>query len=70
MVCQCKEKLRWTHRGGDVDEERVAVDAHGLQEGIASDLPLGPLPPGQEAPQTDRHQPGVHEDHRGRYRHC
>lgn len=59
-----------THGGGDVDEEGVAVDAHGLQEGVASHLPFGPLPPGQETPQSDGHQPGVQEDDQRRYRHC
>lgn len=59
-----------THGGGDVDEEGVAVDAHRLQEGVASHLPLGPLPPGQETPQSDGHQPGVQEDDQRRYRHC
>lgn len=39
-----------THRGGNVDKERVAIDAHGLQKGVASNLPLSPLPPGQETP--------------------
>lgn len=59
-----------THGGGDVDEEGVAVDAHRLQEGVASHLPFGPLPPGQETPQSDGHQPGVQEDDQRRYRHC
>lgn len=59
-----------THRGGDVDEEGVAVDAHRLQEGVASHLPLVPLPPGQESPQSHGHQPGVQEDDQRRYRHC
>lgn len=59
-----------THRGGNVDEERVAVDAHRLQKGVASDLPLGPLPPGQETPQTYRDQPGVQEDDHCSDGHC
>lgn len=40
----------WAHRGGDVDKEGVAIDTHGLQEGVASNLPLSPLPPRQETP--------------------
>lgn len=59
-----------THWGRDVDKEWVAVDTHCLQEGVASNLSLGPLPPRQEAPQTDRHQPGVHEDDYSSYRYC
>lgn len=38
-----------THRGGDEDEEGVAVDTHSLQEGVPASLPLS-LPPGQETP--------------------
>lgn len=59
-----------THRGGDIDEKGVAVDAHSLQEGVASNLPLIPLPPGQETPYPNRHQPGIHEDDYCSYRHC
>lgn len=59
-----------THRGWDVDEEGVAVDTHSLQEGVAAHLPFSPLPPGQETPQSDRHQPGIQEDDHRCCRHC
>lgn len=59
-----------THRCGDVDEKGVAVNTHSLQERVTSNLPLGPLSPRQETPQTNRHQPGVHEDHDCRYCNC
>lgn len=52
-----------THRGGDVGGEGVAVDADSLQEAVGT----GPvaLPPPQEPPQRQRHQPGVAVDEGG-----
>lgn len=64
------DDTKGTHRGWDVDEEGVAVDTHSLQERVASHLPFSPLPPGQETPQSDGHQPGIQEDDHRRYRHC
>ena len=53
----------WTYGGRDEDKQGVSINAHGLQEGVASHLALSSAPPGQEGPGTQGHQPGVHEDH-------
>lgn len=59
-----------THHGGDEDKEGVAVDAHGLQEGVQPHALPDALAPPQKAPQCQRHQPGVAVNSDASHRHC
>ena len=52
----------WTYRGRDEDEQGVAINTHGLQEGVAPHVALRASPPRQEPPSAQGHQRGVHED--------
>lgn len=51
-----------TYHSGNEDKEGVAVDAHGFQEGVRPHALADPLPPPQEGPQRQRHQPNVAVD--------
>lgn len=57
------------YRRGNVNEERVPVDAHDLQKRVGNDVHHFAVSPHEETPESEGDQPGVGVDDCGRNGH-